>query len=151
MRYPLTSQACGARGQRGFSLVEALIALIVLAIGLLGIAGLYVETLRASRSALFRTQAVTLAADLADRIRANRQPANAYTGGGANALAVTDLAAWNAAVAATLPDGAGEIRFRDALGIAPPAYMIRVSWTEPGSVDADGDPAPAVYELRIEI
>src|SRR5512138_827355 len=56
----------------GFTLIEVLIALVVLAIGMLGIAAVYLEGLRASRDALLRTQAVILAADMGDRIRANR-------------------------------------------------------------------------------
>lgn len=128
----------------GFTLVEALVALVVLSIGMLGIAALYMETLRASRSALYRTEAVTMAADLADRIRANRNPANAYTGGGQNAIAQADLLAWNASVA-TLPGGTGEIRFVDGLGAIPSTYILIVSWTEVGQED------PVVYELRIEV
>ena len=64
--------------QRGVSLVEALVALIVMSIGMLGIAGLYIESVKANRSALLRTQAVALAYDMADRIRANRLAGNTY-------------------------------------------------------------------------
>lgn len=62
----------------GFSIVEALVALVVLSIGMLGIAALYVESLRAGRSAIYRTQAVNLASDMADRIRANRNARASY-------------------------------------------------------------------------
>ena len=62
------------RQSTGFTLVESLIALIVVSIGLLGIAALYVETLRFGRSAQNHTQAAYVAADLADRMRANRAP-----------------------------------------------------------------------------
>ena len=130
---------------RGFTLVEALVALVVLSIGMLGIAALYVETLRASRSALVRTEAVSLAADLADRIRANRVPANAYTGTGQNALATADLLAWNAAIAAQLPGGTGAVRFRAGTAATPSQYTILVSWTEVGQA------TPVIYELRLEI
>jgi type IV pilus assembly protein PilV len=58
------------RALGGFSLVEVMVALVVLAVGLLGIAGLYVTTLKSGGGAIFRMQAVNLAADLADRIRA---------------------------------------------------------------------------------
>jgi type IV pilus assembly protein PilV len=141
-RHTLHRSGPGQAG--GFTLVEALVALIVLSIGMLGIAALYMETLRASRSALYRTEAVTMAADLADRMRANRNPANAYTAAGQNAVAIADLLEWNAAVA-TLPGGAGEVRFIDGLGATPSTYVIRVSWTEVGQDD------PVVYELRIEV
>src|SRR4030095_6465661 len=62
----------------GFSLVEALVALVVLSIGMLGIAALHVESLRSGRTALTRTVAVALAADMADRIRANRTGKKEY-------------------------------------------------------------------------
>ena len=51
--------ACGA--QQGFSLVEVLIALIIMSVGMLGIAGLYVQSLQAGRTSLFRHHSVTLA------------------------------------------------------------------------------------------
>ena len=63
---------------QGFSIVEVLVALVVLSIGMLGIAALYVESLRAGRTAVYRTQAVNLASDMADRIRANRNARDAY-------------------------------------------------------------------------
>ncbi len=66
------------RRNGGFTLVEAMVALIVLSVGLLGIAALYVETLRANRTSLHRTEAVNLATDIADRMRSNRLPADAY-------------------------------------------------------------------------
>ena len=68
-----TSMLVTSRLQRGFSLVEAMVALMVLSIGMLGIAGLYVESLRAGRTAIYRTQAINLASDMAERIRANAQ------------------------------------------------------------------------------
>jgi len=64
--------------QSGFTIVEVLVALVVLAIGLLGIAALYLNSLQSGRTAIYRTQAVNLAADLADRIRANRTAQAAY-------------------------------------------------------------------------
>ena len=133
------------RKVRGFTLVEVLIALIVLSIGLLGIAAMYVETLRANRSALSRTQAIALASDLADRIRANRVPANNYTGTGVNAQAIADLAAWEDSVADQLPDGDGIVLFRAGTATTPAQYMIQVSWTEVGQDD------PSTFELRLEI
>ena len=61
-----------SRGQSGFTMVEVMVALVVLAVGLLGIAALLLKSLQSGRTATYRTQAVNLAADLADRIRANR-------------------------------------------------------------------------------
>jgi type IV pilus assembly protein PilV len=130
---------------RGFTLVEVLIALLVLSIGMLGIAALFAETLQAGRSAQFRTQAVSLAADLADRIRSNRTPVGAYAGTGAGAHAVADLSEWKALVAAQLPQGEGGVRFLAGTALTPASYTIHVSWTEVGQVDA------VACELRLEI
>ena len=130
---------------RGFTLVELLIALLVLSIGMLGIAALFAESLQAGRSAQLRTQAVSIAADLADRIRANRVSAGAYAGAGTGARAVADLSEWNALIAAQLPQGLGEVRFLAGAPATPSSYTIRVSWTEVGQADA------VTYELRLEI
>ncbi len=69
---------------QGFNLVEVLIALIIMSVGMLGIAGLYVHSMQAGRTSLFRHHAVTLAGDVADRIRANPRALAAYAAGGAD-------------------------------------------------------------------
>lgn len=117
-----------SRRQSGFTLIEVLIALLVLAIGLLGLAGLQTTGLHSNHSANLRTQATLLAYDLADRTRANR---SGYLGGFYNnpspadhhcawdgsppasctlkQLAEHDVFEWNAAVAQALPQGSGVI------------------------------------------
>ncbi|MBT5229003.1 MAG: type IV pilus modification protein PilV [Methylococcales bacterium] len=55
----------------GFTLIEVLIAVIVLSIGLLGFAGLQLSSLRNTNSSYTRAQAVTLSYDIVDRMRAN--------------------------------------------------------------------------------
>lgn len=162
---------------RGFSLVEALVALLVLSIGMLGIAALYVESLRSGRSALLRTQAVMLAADMADRIRVNPTVPTNYvkavddTGtltaacdpGGAGCtntqMAANDIARWRQLVddradnpasgQLALPNGRGTIAVN---GVAPgPAvYTITVRWTEAGQ-NADGTAIQNSYVLRFEV
>lgn len=59
------------RTQRGTTLVEVLIAALIVGVGLLGIASLQVKALQASTNAEFRAIATDIAASLADRIRAN--------------------------------------------------------------------------------
>jgi type IV pilus assembly protein PilV len=156
---------------RGFTMVEALVALVVLAIGLLGIAALYLDSLRAGRTAIYRTQAVNLAADIADRIRANRGAVLAYTsafadtpaavatcepteldvGGAAvgcgNAeLASTDLSRWKAAIAQRLPEGQGQVEVvAPAVPGDPAFYSVTVRWTEVGLDD------PIEFDLRFDI
>lgn len=153
-------QARTPRGPiRGFSLVESLVALVVLSIGMLGIAALYVESLRSGRTALLRTQAVALAGDMADRIRANRAGAASYGaavtsantnaacapgGAGCNSdqLARHDKAVWLGALEAALPGAIGTIAV-DAVA-DPRVYTITVTWSEAGQAN------PNTYQMRIE-
>jgi type IV pilus assembly protein PilV len=56
---------------RGFTLLEVLVSVLVLSIGLLGLASLQVAGMQNNHSAYLRTQATLLAYDMADRMRAN--------------------------------------------------------------------------------
>ena len=71
----------------GFTLIEVMIALVVMAVGMLGIAKLFVVALQSSSSAGSGTAAVSLAADLVDRIRANRTATTNYQAAGPIAAA----------------------------------------------------------------
>ena len=64
--------------QKGITMVESLVALVVISVGMLGIAGLYLSSLQASRTAKLRSHAVELTSSIADRIRANREAVMGY-------------------------------------------------------------------------
>lgn len=72
----------GARraGQGGFTMIEVLIAIVVMSIGLLGFALLQTMNVRFVQSANFRTQATNLSYELLDQIRINRINAGTYVG-----------------------------------------------------------------------
>jgi type IV pilus assembly protein PilV len=70
---------------QGFTLVEVLVSLVVMTVGMLGIAVLFVEGLQINRTSVYRTTAVGLAVDMADRIRTNINARNAYAGVGPGA------------------------------------------------------------------
>jgi len=65
--------------QRGFSLIEVLISMLVIGFGLLGLAMMQTLSVRYAQSANYRTQATNLAYDLLDQIRANRALAAQFT------------------------------------------------------------------------
>jgi len=66
--------------QTGLSLIESMVALLVISIGLLGIAALQLNSLKQNSSAFWHSQAVLIAHDMADRVRANRVEAANYIG-----------------------------------------------------------------------
>lgn len=146
----------------GFTLLEALVALVVLSVGMLGIAALFVDSVARGRTALSTTKAVVMAADMADRIRANAVAGAAYGGAAANnnctdgaasgatlctpaQMAAHDLLLWQTAIADPrigLPDGVGTVVHDGST--TPDTYVITITWTEVG------EPAPLTYVLRIQ-
>ena len=138
------ARTSASRTQRGFSLVEVMIALIIMSVGMLGIAGLYVQSMQAGRTSIFRHNAVTLAGDVADRIRSNPRAGVAYTaatGTNNNCIAMDtdcdeaemaghDILLWQQQATDSLPRGAVAITFDNT--VVPPNYTIAVTWDETG-------------------
>lgn len=137
-----------ARTSKGFSLVEVLIALIIMSVGMLGIAGLYVQSMQAGRTSMLRHHAVTLAGDIADRIRANPLAGAAYAAAqgadngcdgadancSVNEMAAHDIFLWQAQALDFLPpmgDGTQQVIVVYDAGTVPPNYQITIRWDEP--------------------
>src|SRR5688572_18088184 len=130
--------------QHGFGLIESLVALVVVSVGMIGIAVLYGQGLAASRTAYYRTHAVNLVSDMADRIRLNRRAGASYAGAGALSgcqaggdtdctiaqMAAHDIREWQTQVEGQLPGGAGAVVYA---GSTPPTYTISVTWQEVGA------------------
>ncbi len=110
--------------QSGFTLLEVMVAMVVLSIGLLGLAGLMASSMRNNQSAYHSTQATWFAYDILDRMRANRTAALASGYLAANALgsratcsttaptgsiAAQDIGGWKNMIACALPEGDGRI------------------------------------------
>lgn len=142
---------------RGFTLLEVLIALLVLSIGLLGLAALQTVTLKANHSAYFRSQATFLAYDMMDRMRANR---NAAVSGDYNLamnadpptagpMASIDLNDWiTNYIEAILPAGDGSIQC-DNNGLC----TVTVQWDESraAGVATEGGGDIAQFSFTAEI
>lgn len=145
------------QSQSGFTLIEVLVAVLVLSIGLVGVAALQGVSLKNTQSAFMRSQATALAYDLADRMRANVLSARLGLYDPSTAAAVTacksttgctpqdmakhDLAEWNAAIATYLPMGQGFVCVDstpdDGASAASPAcdgsgtqFAVKIWWDE---------------------
>lgn len=111
------------RHQRGLTLIESMIALLVISVGLLGIAALQITSMQQNASAMNHSQAVWIGYNMADRIRANITEFGSYAGidtstaytqdcmtGACNTgqLVTSDAADWATEVQ-NLPGGRGTI------------------------------------------
>lgn len=78
MPRPLTPQPRTLSKQRGVGMLEVLVSVVILSIGLLGMAGLQARALKGNQSSLQRSQAVMQSYSILDSIRANRSNAEGY-------------------------------------------------------------------------
>ena len=132
--------------QVGVSLVESLIALLVISIGLLGIAALQITSVQQNSSAANHSQAVWMAYEMSDRIRANSNPDNDrfddYAGIDTTAITTqaclatacseqqmidADATDW-ANLVSNLPAGRGRVEDN-----APDGLLIKVMWDDSGT------------------
>jgi type IV pilus assembly protein PilV len=141
---------CALNRRSGFTLIETLVALLVVSVGLIGLAALQIRAVAAGAEAVHRSIAIGLSVSMAERIRANRTATVAYSAAAADAgcdaavaaapgdcsppeLAASDLFVWQREVVQTLPGGRGSITV-DATG-NPAQYTVSVQWREPAAAD----------------
>lgn len=132
--------------QSGFTLLEVMVAVFVLAVGLLGLAQLQITAMKHNQTAELRSQASLLAADILDRMRANQSAAQAgnYAIGlgddppaETNNVANADIAEWRDNLQRFLPDGDGQIACGAFSATAEFVCDITVTWTETQNEGAD--------------
>ena len=140
------------RRSQGFTIVEALAALLVMAVGIIGIAALYSDQVQTNPDAELHRQAQGLAEKIAERIRGTQQGHAGFATtigvlcdqGRAPKLpqdiAAREAACWEDEVERKLPSGLGTIT-RDTL-TTPTTYVIAVSWSAP-------DAGTASYVIRV--
>lgn len=129
---------------QGLTLIEILVALLVLSVGLLGLATVQTSSVKFTTSANQRTQATVLAYDLVDRMRVNRLAAlngdynvafenpvplcGAFNGAGT--LRDQDIASWRNSMACRLPQSTGSVtRLNDE-------FTITIQWDDSQGIEA---------------
>lgn len=163
MQHALASRAW----VRGVSLIEVLVTVVVVSIGLLGLAGLQASGTKFNHSAYMRSQATNLAYDMADRMRANLAGdytvvafENTYSVATGPACSVAlgavtvarDANQWKSCLETALPVGRGRVAqlagggaaYADACGVDHPAadidlFVIEVTWDNSRLQNEDTD------------
>lgn len=147
----------GVARQTGVSLLEVLVAILVLSLGLLGLGSLQATGLRMNNSAFLRAHAAQAALDMADRMRANRQAAlsGAYnlaiaaSAPDTSTLPKSEVNEWLTSELAVLPAGDGSI----AVNSATQTAVIIVEWDDRRAgvrgVDVDETPSNAATNARL--
>ena len=132
--------------QTGFTLIEILVAMLILAIGMLGVAAMQLRGLQYNHDAYLRSQINLLAYDISDRMRLNRSNATSYldtetlttTRPGCTAglaTAANDLNCWHQQGYDALPPGSQ----MDIVAGATGSFTAEISWS-----DREGNPATKV-------
>jgi type IV pilus assembly protein PilV len=157
---PASFERSTLRRTAGVSLIEVLVAMLVVSFGILAMSGLLTNSTRYGKSSEFRAIATLLANDIADRMRANMPgvESNSYvlaevyappsappladehctqaapcTEATGATLAVKDLADWKRALYFGLPGGAGYL----SVSADHTAADVWVAWTDPAAIDEE--------------
>jgi type IV pilus assembly protein PilV len=161
-----------SRPHQGFTLLEVLIALLVMSIGLLGIGKMMLLSARANDSAYMRSQATALAYTILDAMRANRAyaltapyydgvpvpptpPPCAQTAQGCSAdlQAQNDMFLWTQSLAAELPGGTGTVAtlvLPDGVtGAGNTTVTITVTWIDKVAEQSFGTPSAATAACAV--
>ncbi|MEP6789881.1 MAG: type IV pilus modification protein PilV [Ramlibacter sp.] len=154
MKTPHSPDLLKFQAQRGVSLIEVLVTLMIISLAMLGAVGLQAQALRLNQGGQSRSQAVYLASDLAERIEANKgaavlagsyevaltstrpSPSAACTVGSCteDQLADYDLAQWGIAVFDSLPQASWEVvRTVSATDPSTFQYQIKIYWVDRGT------------------
>jgi len=126
--------------QRGYTLIEVLIAAVVMSIGLLGMAALQTVTLTKNHGSYVRSQANNLGYEILDAMRANVDDVDNYAGKtsvdecdpdferGTTNIASDDFDEWANNLACLLPGGSGGITVVDASGRKE--VTVTITWDD---------------------
>lgn len=155
-------KSINSKYQKGLALLESLVALVVVALGVLGILSLQIRTMANTQTAVRQAQAIRLVENLGERVRMNpnsfvKEVASGYTigwdskgsavdcskGCSPQDLAKADVAAWKESVLATLPVADANVFFvNDETGVDEGARRqlgVLIAWRENESAQNAGD------------
>ena len=160
------------QNQRGFSLIEALVAFLILSIGMLGIASLQTLSMKAGGTAMYRTAAVMKVDEIIENMRANQSAVADYSAGTTDAgadngcrqsstsakacttaeMAADDIFHWKKSLTNVLPDNAATTASVAVIAPVAPEVLstvtVTVNWNER---DTDNNAAVAMnYSATVQ-
>lgn len=167
------------RQQLGMSLIEVMVSVTILVLGLVGLAALQARSLMMNQSTYYRSIAADLAANLGERIRANRSPFLAVadslpalppdfstakcpepttgttvtctaTTGHENYLAAAELTQWYSALKTQLPGASYTLTNVAASSTGRYRYTLTITWLDNRGATTTADPANTSYSVVIE-
>ncbi|QDK96501.1 type IV pilus modification protein PilV [Acinetobacter tandoii] len=139
--------------QKGVGLIEILVALLVLAIGILGFVALQYRAVEATSESINRVQAMNIARDMAERIRANRDGFATYktetstaanqtnfaTNCTANTCSADDLADFDVAQVTEKANALGmTMNMLSCAGNSDGRNCLYVAWGDTSATDGTG-------------
>ena len=156
---------------QGSSLIEILVTLMIMAVGLLGLASMQLISMKNINNSQFRSLATVYAYDMAERMRSNRDAADKYVGIDNNNVTETDCSSdsctstqiaamdgyqWieeitHNVISGGLPTGTGTVNRETLEGVSPSVFKITVAWAEQGRDSGGGTIASPSFTLTIEI
>ncbi|MET0984904.1 MAG: type IV pilus modification protein PilV [Steroidobacteraceae bacterium] len=158
MSKTLQQKRTGDADQKGFTLVEVLVTLVLTSVGLLGMAALQLTTLKSNQEAYVRSQASMLSGYILDRMRANQRGFlnNEYTvafdgTGTAGTTAGNDLARWQAEINRLLPGGAANAAGQVARTAGTNIVTVTIRWSERADRVLQEASANTSFQIRSEI
>lgn len=131
------TRAAGPRCQRGITLLESLVSVVILAVAVLGMLGVQLRTLAETQTGVRRAQAVRLIEDFAERVKTNADRSNQLgsyvstwtnvptgtncltAGCSSTQLAAWDVQQWKQSVADALPNGQASIFLSTSEAVDP--------------------------------
>lgn len=157
-----SAQRTGRRRQSGFTLIEVLVTLVLVSVGLLGIAALQLTTLQGNQESYVRSQASVLAGDILDRIRANpvafRNDEYTFDYNGKPSATTTrvgdDMNKWQTMIDTLLPGGAVAAAGKIDRTVSGSRYIVTITirWNERPPKDfSQGDLGVREFVTRSEI